>query len=118
WVADGERMNPPPQQCAFAHMPGKQSYGLGAAAPDPASMGLAAPVFPPPCVLRGRGKCSPCTPSQAATAPCHLPAPCPIAQRSPTVTRASPLPMTTTREGLQTVPHDWRARICARDSPE
>jgi hypothetical protein len=37
--------------------------------PGPRVYGLAAPVFPSPCVLRGRGKSSPCTPSQAATAP-------------------------------------------------
>jgi len=35
---------------------------------DPAIYGLAAPSVLPPCVLRGRGKCSPCTPSLAATA--------------------------------------------------
>ena len=36
--------------------------------PGPRVYGLAAPVFPPPCVLRGHGRCSPCTPSLAATA--------------------------------------------------
>jgi hypothetical protein len=44
----------------------------GSPPPDPAIYGLAAPSVPLPCVLRGRGRCSPCTPSLPATARTRL----------------------------------------------
>ena len=78
---------PSPAEVRVRAMPGSSPMDSGLP-PRAPRLWARRPCFPPPCVLRGRGKSSPCTPSQAATAPCHVRATCRSDQRSATVTRA------------------------------